>query len=75
MTNLPMTRSTRAMLKPANRQAQATQSRWRQFVAAICNPDLIVVVLFCLLGLLISANVILHVPEFGAMAAQLQVFP
>jgi hypothetical protein len=38
------------------------------------DPDLQIVVLFCALGLLISAYVMIRYPEFGAIVAQCYQF-
>ena len=45
-----------------------------RFAAAINNSDLIATVLFCVIGLLITAVVMLRFPNFGAIIAQYNQF-
>jgi hypothetical protein len=43
---------------------------WSWLVTAIKNPNLVVVAVFCTIGLLASVNVMLRFPDFGAIIAQ-----
>ena len=61
MTHLPVTHDAR--------------SAWLQLVAALKDPDLIAVVLFCAVGLMITVNAALHVSDFGAVMEQYGQFP
>jgi uncharacterized membrane protein YdfJ with MMPL/SSD domain len=60
--------------KRASRQNQWTETLWSRFVIAITNPDLVAVVAFCLVGLLLSLNLILRFPDFGAVIEQYNQF-
>jgi len=51
------------------------ENAWSQLAAAVCNNDVQAVVLFCVIGLLLTINVIVRFPEFGAQVAELAVFP
>jgi hypothetical protein len=42
--------------------------------AAKADPDLFIIVAFCLIGLLVTINVILRFPDFGISVEQLQQF-
>jgi hypothetical protein len=53
----------------------AAETGWSWFVAAISNPDLQSVAIFCAIGLLATINAVLRFPDFGAALAQLAVFP
>jgi len=39
------------------------------------KPELVMVVAFCAIGLLVTANMMLRVPDFGAIVEQLEQFP
>ena len=47
--------------------------RQRIFIA-VTNPDLQAVVAFCLIGLLLTLNVMFRFPELGAIIAQYNQF-
>ena len=53
--------------KPASRQSQSTETTW-------FNSDLFAVVAFCLIGLLLSLNLVLRFPDFGAVIEQYNQF-
>ena len=74
MTQMPVMRELQPLTKPG-RRGNAAKTAWSQFVATIINPDLVMVVVFCAIGLLVSANVMLHFPEVGATIVQLEQFP
>ncbi|MGB7560289.1 MAG: hypothetical protein WBL99_02355 [Candidatus Acidiferrales bacterium] len=57
------------------RRPSALENAWSQLAAAVCNNDVQAVVLFCGIGLLLTINVIVRFPEFGAQIAELAVFP
>lgn len=76
MTHLPVTRDLQPLTTSANRRPSAVQIAWRRFVTATAaNPDLIAVVTFCAIGVLVTINVILRFPDFGAIAEQIDRFP
>jgi hypothetical protein len=49
-------------------RAPFVESTWRSIVAMFSNPDLIAVLLFCLIGLLIAVTLVLRFQEIGAAA-------
>jgi hypothetical protein len=53
--------------KPASRQIQRTETTWS-------NPALVVVITFCLIGLLLTLNVVLRFPDFGSVVEQYNQF-
>src|SRR5580700_531177 len=53
----------------------AAESFWSSCFAIISNRDLHFVVGFCLVGFLLTINVVLRFPDFGETFAALQVFP
>jgi len=70
----------RGELPPISTRAYAQRSSALEnvlsSVAAIAgNRDLQAVVLFCAIGILLTFNVIVRFPDFGAQVAQLAVFP
>jgi uncharacterized membrane protein YdfJ with MMPL/SSD domain len=64
----------RSLIKPANLRTQKTETEWSRLVTAIANPDLHAVVAFCLIGLLLTLNLILRFPSFGAVIEQSNQF-
>jgi hypothetical protein len=60
-----------ASLSELRAQKASSQSR---FVKVINDPNLSVAVLFCLIGLLITAVVMLRFPDLGAIIAQYNQF-
>jgi hypothetical protein len=61
---------------PTNISAVHAQkaSSFSWFAQASNDPDLIATVLFCAVGLLVTAVVMLCFPDFGAMIAQYNQF-
>jgi hypothetical protein len=51
---------------------KASSPSW--FAKAINDPNLIATVLFCVIGLVITAVVVFRFPNFGAMMAQYNQF-
>ena len=48
---------------------------WRRIEIVATNPDLLGVVLFCVVGLGLTINVLLRHPDFILMSEQLQMLP
>ena len=70
-----MTMSREVQPKPANRALRGIESLWDRVLTAARNPDLIAIVIFCAIGLLITLNVILRYPDFGAAAIEQIDYP
>jgi hypothetical protein len=58
-------------LDPRRRQEATT---WDHITAALNDPELIAIALFCTLGLLATIGITLLFPNFGALSASLQAF-
>jgi hypothetical protein len=50
------------------------ETRRPRLVAALANPDVLAIVAFCLIGLLVALNLILHFPVFSAVIEQYSQF-
>lgn len=75
MTHMPVTRELRPELKLAARRYAAIDIARRWIATATTNPDLLAVVLFCVIGLGLTITVLLRHPGFGLMSEQLDLFP
>lgn len=53
--------------KPMSRQNQQTSTPW-------ANHGLVAVILFCLIGLLLTLNLVLRFPDFGSVIEQYNQF-
>ncbi|MGB8743019.1 MAG: hypothetical protein WCD52_23070 [Xanthobacteraceae bacterium] len=66
--------------QPKVRELQAlpekknTNQSWHRLYAALTDPDLQVVAAFCLIGLLLTLNLIFRFPDMGAVIAQYNQF-
>ena len=58
----------------ASRRTHTMETVWSGLVTVIANPNLLAVVAFCLIGLLLSLNLILRFPDFGAVIEQYNQF-
>jgi hypothetical protein len=72
MSRGPIIRELQPLWKP---DPKPVRTKWSRFVAAVTNPDLIAVFFFCTIGLLITVNIVLRFPDFGAAMEQLEQFP
>lgn len=52
----------------------ATNEWWQRLYATATNPDLQLIVAFCLIGLLLTINVMFRFPDLGAIIAQCNQF-
>jgi len=74
MKQLPVRREPQSLIKPAPRRINRTESAWGRTVATLTEPDFITVASFCAIGLLITLNLILRFPDFGAIIQQYNQF-
>ena len=58
----------------ASRRTHTIETVWSRLVAVIANPNLLAVLGFCLIGLLLSLNLIFRFPDFGAVIEQFNQF-
>jgi hypothetical protein len=74
MTLLPEARQSPPPAKSTARPASIAKAAWLQAVAAIMTPDLSAVIAFCLIGFLLTLNLMLRFPNLGAVIAQYNQF-
>jgi hypothetical protein len=55
-------------------RTKKTTSPWPWLAAAVKDPSLIAIVSFCVIGLLITLNLMLRFPDLGALIAQYNQF-
>jgi hypothetical protein len=55
-------------------RAKKTTSPWPWLAAAVKDPSLIAIVTFCVIGLLITLNLMFRFPDLGALIAQYNQF-
>jgi hypothetical protein len=67
MTHLPMTQD----LQRSRRRETVLDTAWRHVVTVATNPDLLAVVIFCLIGLAFTVYVLLHFPDITPMTDQI----
>jgi hypothetical protein len=71
---LSVTHVLQRLIKPTDRRARKTETEWSRILAIIANPELHAMVAFCLIGLLITLNLILRFPDLGAVIEQYNQF-
>jgi hypothetical protein len=74
MSQSPVIRKLQTLEKSNGRNVKEAPSQWRKFLAIFSNPDLPMIVAFCLLGLLLTFSLILRYPDFGAVIEQYSQF-
>ena len=74
MSQSPVIRKLQTLEKSNGRNVKEAPSQWREFLAIFSNPDLPMIVAFCLTGLLIALSVIQRFPDFGAVIEQFNQF-
>ncbi len=74
MTLLPEAHDLPPPVASRSRTAKATETRWNQLIAAMTDPELTVIVISCTIALLITINLILRFPNFGAVIEQYNQF-
>ncbi len=68
-------RSERLILAdPMDPRLPRNVSSWDRFVATLTSPELLALIIFCVLGLLVMAALNLLVPNVGEITAPLQPF-
>ena len=58
----------------ASRRNQRIERARSRLVSVITNPNLLAIMIFCLIGFLLSLNFILRFPDFGAVIEQYSQF-
>jgi hypothetical protein len=73
MAHLPVIQSSARSTESAARVEQTATTSSR-LLAAMSDRDLLALVIFCGIGILVTVNVILRFPDFGAQLQQLALF-
>lgn len=63
-----------SVARPCSRESRVDKV-WAWIVAAIENPEFLMIILFCTVGLWLTFYFIQFFPDYGAMAASLEAFP
>jgi hypothetical protein len=74
MSQSPVIRKLQTLEKSKRRDVDEAPSRWPGLFAIFTNPDLPMIVAFCLMGVLLTLNLILRFPDFGAVIEQYNQF-
>ena len=74
MSQSPVIRKLQTLEKSKGHNVNEATSRWPEFLATFTNPDPPMIVVFCLLGLLLTFSLILRFPDFGAVIEQYNQF-
>lgn len=74
MKNRPRTRELQAPPRAKSRHVHAANELWQRLYATVTDPDLQAIVAFCLIGLLLTLNVMLRFPDLGAIIEQCNQF-
>jgi hypothetical protein len=74
MSQSPVIRKLQTSEKSKGHNVDEASSRWPELLAMFTNPDLPMIVVFCLLGLLLTFSLILRFPDFGAVIEQYNQF-
>jgi hypothetical protein len=74
MSQSPVIRKLQTLEKSKGHNVNEARSRWSEFLAIFSNPDLPMVIAFCLLGLLLTLTLILRFPDLGAVIEQYNQF-
>ena len=61
-------------VRPRHRETRMDKV-WEWIVATIENPEFLMIVLFCTIGLWLTFYLINFFPDFGAMSESLATFP
>jgi hypothetical protein len=74
MVHSPFIRELQQNTRPTGRYLNTDETRWAKFAAMTSNPDLLVVVAFCVVGVLAAFYFAFRFPDLGAMIEQYNQF-
>jgi len=74
MNEQPRVRKLQALGRAKSKYVHPAEELRQRILAAVTNPDLQAVVAFCLIGLLLTLNVMFRFPDLGAIIAQYSQF-
>jgi hypothetical protein len=67
-------RELQALLEVKTKYIHPANESWHRTYEALTNPDVQSIVAFCLIGLLLTLNVMFRFPDLGALIAQYNQF-
>lgn len=70
MIHPPTMRELQPLIRAKGREADPASWQWSWLKTVVANPDLVAIVIFCLIGLLLALNIMLRFPDFGALIEQ-----
>jgi hypothetical protein len=62
------------LINPTDPRLRRNITAWDHIVAALTEPELIALAVFCALGLAVTVGLFFLIPSFGELAASLQAF-
>lgn len=74
MSQSPVIRKLQTLEKSKGHSVNGASGQWSEFLAIFSDPDLPMIVVFCLVGLLLTFSLILRYPDFGAVIEQYNQF-
>ena len=74
MSHPSISRELQPLVNRQGRRVDAAVTLWSSFVAAITNPDILLVTAFSLIGILLTLAFMLRFPDLGAVIAQYNQF-
>lgn len=74
MSQSPVIRKLQPLEKSEANPVNETPSQWPRLFAIFASSELPMIIAFCLLGLLLTLNLILRFPDFGAVIEQYNQF-
>ena len=74
MSRSPVIRKLQTLEKSRGHRVHEAPSRRPALLAIFSNPDLPMIIAFCLLGLVLSLSLILRFPDLGALIEQYNQF-
>ncbi len=74
MSQSPVIRKLQTSEKSKGHNVNEAPGQWPKFFAIFSDPDLPMIVAFCLLGLLLALTFILRFPDLGAVIEQYNQF-
>lgn len=70
----PRIRELQALAKAKGKYVHPADKPWHRIFTAVTNPDLQAVVALCLIGLLLTLNIMFRFPDLGAIIEQYNQF-
>ena len=71
----PATQNLQPATKSAGLLAGVMKATWNRVIVVLSDPVLVAISVFCLIGLLVTLNLIIRFPDFTAVSEQFQQYP